>query len=99
MRQSRRWPPHSWVLATPFLSGPNPARSHRLLSNHPQYPLPDGNKRTAYLCMLIQLEGAGLTFEHPDGDQDKTADVIEALAASTLSEEDFVEWVKARTTT
>ncbi|HET8863899.1 MAG TPA: hypothetical protein VFM94_11700 [Solirubrobacterales bacterium] len=46
--------------------------------------------------MRLQLEGAGLTFEHPVGDQDKTADVIEALAASTLSEEDFVEWVKAQ---
>jgi hypothetical protein len=47
--------------------------------------------------MRLQLESASLTFEHPDGNQDKTADVIEALAASTLSEEDFVEWVKAQT--
>lgn len=47
--------------------------------------------------MLIQLERAGLTFTHPEGDQDETADVIEALAARQLSEEAFVEWVKART--
>lgn len=47
--------------------------------------------------MRMQLEGAGLTFEHPNGDQDNTADVIEALAASTLSEEDFVEWVRGQT--
>jgi len=66
----------------------------RIIRNH---PLPDGNKRTGYLCMRLQLEDAGLAFAHPDDDQDKTADVIEALAASTLPEEDFVEWVKART--
>ncbi len=47
--------------------------------------------------MRMQLENAGLTFEHPNGDQDKTADVIKALAASTLCEENFVEWVKAQT--
>ena len=66
----------------------------RIIRNH---PLLDGNKRTAYLCMLIQLERAGLSFKHPEGDQDQTADVVEALAASRLSEEAFVEWVKGRT--
>lgn len=66
----------------------------RIIRNH---PLPDGNKRAGYLCMLIQLDRAGMTFTHPEGGQDETADVIEALAASTLSEETFVDWVKART--
>ena len=47
--------------------------------------------------MLVQLERAGLTFTHPEGGQDETADVIEALAASELSEEAFVEWVQERT--
>ena len=47
--------------------------------------------------MLIQLERTGLTFKHPEGGQDETADVVEALAARQLSEEAFVEWVKART--
>lgn len=94
------------ALAAPFMGFgdtlfyPDPAQRaaivcSRIIRNH---PLPDGNKRTGYLCMRLQLEGAGLNFEHPDGDQDKTADVIEALAASTLSEEDFVEWVKTQTT-
>ena len=66
----------------------------RIIRNH---PLPDGNKRTGYLCMLVQLQRAGLTFTHPEGGQDETADVIEALAASELSEEAFVEWVRGRT--
>ena len=93
------------ALAAPFMGFgdtlfyPDPAQRaaivcSRIIRNH---PLPDGNKRTGYLCMRMQLEGAGLTFNHPDGDQDKTADMIEALAARTLSEDDFVEWVKAQT--
>lgn len=93
------------ALAAPFMGFgdtlfyPDPAQRaaivcSRIIRNH---PLPDGNKRTGYLCMRLQLEGADLTLEHPDGDQDKTADVIEALAARTLSEEDFAEWVKEKT--
>ena len=93
------------ALAAPFMGFgdtlfyPDPAQRaaivcSRIIRNH---PLPDGNKRTGYLCMRLQLEDAGLEFEHPDGDQDKTADVIEALAAGTLSEEEFVDWVKAQT--
>jgi len=93
------------ALAAPFMGFgdtlfyPEPAQRaaivcSRIIRNH---PLPDGNKRTGYLCMLIQLDALNLEFEHPDGDQDKTADVIEALAAGTLTEENFVDWVKART--
>jgi len=93
------------ALAAPFMGFgdtlfyPDPAQRaaivcSRIIRNH---PFPDGNKRTGYLCMRLQLEAAGLTFEHPNGDQDKTANVIEALAASALSEEDFVAWVKTQT--
>jgi death-on-curing protein len=93
------------ALASPFMGFgetlfyPDPAQRaaivcSRIIRNH---PLPDGNKRTGYLCMRMQLEGAGLAFDHPDGDQDKTADVIEALAARELAEEEFVEWVRDRT--
>lgn len=82
---------------TPFY--PDPAQRaaivcSRIIRNH---PLPDGNKRTGYLCMLIQLDRAGLVFEHPSGGQDETADVVEALAAGDLSEEKFLDWVAAQT--
>lgn len=81
------------ALAAPFAGlgdtrfYPDPAQRvaivcSRIIRNH---PLPDGNKRTGYLCMLIQLDRAGLDFKHPDGGQDETADVVEALAASQLS--------------
>lgn len=65
----------------------------RLVRNH---PLPDGNKRTAFLCMLGALELAGLALD--TSDEDAVADVIEALAAGDLSEGDFVAWVQERTT-
>ena len=95
------------ALAAPFMGFgdtlfyPDPAQRaaivcSRIIRNH---PLPDGNKRAGYLCMLVQLEQAGLTFTHPEGGEDETADVIEALAASELSEEAFVEWVKERAVT
>ena len=93
------------ALAAPFMGFgntlfyPDPAQRaaivcSRIIRNH---PLPDGNKRAGYLCMLIQLERAGLIFKHSEGDQDETADAIEALAASQISEEAFVKWVRART--
>jgi death-on-curing protein len=64
------------ALAAPFMGFgdtlfyPDPAQRaaivcSRIIRNH---PLPDGNKRTGYLCMRLQLEGAGLTFEHSDDD-------------------------------
>jgi death-on-curing protein len=106
LRKAARLGQAESALAAPFagfgsdLFYPDPAQRaaivcSRIIRNH---PLPDGNKRTGYLCMLIQCERAGLAFKHPDDDQDKTADVIEALAASQISEEAFVEWIKARTT-
>lgn len=92
------------ALAAPFMGFgetlfyPDPAQRaaivcSRIIRNH---PLPDGNKRSGYLCMLIQLERVGLNFTQPEGGQNETADVIEALAARELAEEAFVEWVKTR---
>lgn len=87
--------PHAGVGDIAFY--PDPAQRaailcSRLVRNH---PLPDGNKRAAYLCMLDSLELDGLRLEVSD--QDTVADTIEALAAADLSEEGFVAWVQART--
>lgn len=65
----------------------------RIIRNH---PLPDGNKRVAYLCMLETLDRAGLTWTHPPGGQDETADVIEAVADRSMPERDFIGWVSDR---
>jgi death on curing protein len=62
----------------------------RIVRNH---PLPDGNKRTGLLCMLLQLDRYGLTWKRP-GDL-QTAEMIERLAGGTLPEAEWVAWVQA----
>jgi death-on-curing protein len=60
----------------------------RVIRNH---PLPDGNKRTAFLLMLLQLDRYGLRLKPLD--QDYIAGVIEDLTAGRITEATFVEWV------
>jgi len=62
----------------------------RLLRNH---PLPDGNKRAAYLCMieLIRVNGAEWA---PTASVQERISVIERLAARDMTEQDFVTWVE-----
>jgi death-on-curing protein len=66
----------------------------RIVRNH---PLPDGNKRLGYECMREMLERSGLHWPRPSEDVDEIASTIEGLAARTISERDFVSWVRQRT--
>ena len=69
---------------------------HRLIANH---PLPDGNKRTALLCMIEFVETNGRIWRRPaadDPDGDETVDTLVALAAGELPSEDFIDWVRKR---
>jgi death-on-curing protein len=66
----------------------------RIIRNH---PLPDGNKRLGYECMREMLERSGIPWPRPSKDVDEIASTIEGLAARTISEQDFVRWVKRRT--
>jgi death on curing protein len=75
---------------------PDPAQKaailcSRIIRNH---PLPDGNKRVAFLSLLVSLDRQGLKLTETD--QDHIADTIEQLAAREMSEEQFVAWVGAR---
>lgn len=71
---------------------------HRLIANH---PLPDGNKRTALLCMI---EFAAInswqwqppTSDGPEGDE--TVATLIALAAGDLPSDEFLAWVRGRIT-
>lgn len=63
----------------------------RLVRNH---PLVDGNKRCAWLAMTEFIERNGRSF--PTGLFPDAAETIENLAAGTLSEDEFVEWVAER---
>jgi death on curing protein len=93
------------ALAAPYANAygidfyPDPAERaaiccSRILRNH---PFPDGNKRVAYECMREMLERDGLPWSRPSEDAEEIADVIEAVAAREMSEEDFVLWVQGRT--
>ena len=67
----------------------------RLIQDH---PLPDGNKRTAFLCMVEFIERNGGQFELAVEDTpDSVANVLVDLAAHRISEQDFVDWVSRRT--
>lgn len=61
----------------------------RLARNH---PLPDGNKRVAYICLREFLARNGFEFRRPSVDE--TVRAIEALAAGELSEPDFATWLR-----
>jgi death-on-curing protein len=66
----------------------------RIARNH---PLPDGNKRTAYDVMVEFIERNGAVFEHPADGLMATAEMIERLAAQTVTEDEFRAWVRERT--
>lgn len=62
----------------------------RIVRNH---PLPDGNKRTGYLVLKYQLVSEGFIWSIPD--EDDAVRTIRALAASTISETYFTQWVRS----
>jgi death-on-curing protein len=62
----------------------------RIVRNH---PLPDGNKRVAYECMIEMLHRTGIEWTPADVEDPL---VIDGLAARTISESEFVSWLQAR---
>jgi death-on-curing protein len=65
----------------------------RIVSYH---PLPDGNKRTGYDVMREFIERNDATFTHPAEGLAATAEMIESIAASIVSERAFIDWVRER---
>ena len=65
----------------------------RLTKNH---PLPDGNKRAAWLAMVEFLERNGYRLEQPEPSD--AVDAMLRLASSELAEGDCVEWLRPRLT-
>jgi death-on-curing protein len=64
----------------------------RLVRNH---PLPDGNKRTAYVTMIMFIRINEGEWHPPE--EDERVDTLEQLAAGSLLEEDFIVWVGLHT--
>jgi len=71
----------------------------RLVKNH---PLPDGNKRVGFVCMIEFCLRNGLPWSPPPGDEDgqASAQVILDLAAGPGDDEAITalaEWIRDRT--
>lgn len=64
-----------------------------LAQNH---PLPDGNKRAAFLLMARFLDANGLTWASEDVEVD--AGTVERIAAGQADHAQIVRWIHSRTT-
>lgn len=62
----------------------------RLARNH---PLPDGNKRVAYIAMLEFLARNLVEWAPPSVEE--TVATIERVAAGSISEREFADWLRA----
>jgi len=70
----------------------------RLARNH---PLPDGNKRAAYLSAVEFAERNGYEWGLPPGDEqggEQTVKVIESVACGEMTEEQLADWIADRLT-
>ena len=65
-----------------------------LVKNH---PLPDANKRAAFLLTARFLDANGLEWEAQDVETD--ASLIERVAAGQATHEEVVAWIRDRTRT
>ena len=65
----------------------------RLARNH---PLPDGNKRAAFLTMAQYLKQNGFAWAPADVALD--AGIVERIASGETSTDEVVAWIESRTT-
>lgn len=63
----------------------------RLARNH---PLPDGNKRVAYLALLEFLARNGVVWAPLSVEE--TVATVEGVAAGTISESELADWLRGR---
>jgi death-on-curing protein len=63
----------------------------RLLKNH---PLPDGNKRAAWVSLQEFIERNGYAWDAPSVDEAEAA--VLAVASSAMDEEQFAQWLRPR---
>jgi death-on-curing protein len=64
-----------------------------LVKNH---PLPDGNKRCAFLATVEFVERNGRSWTGALGDPDETDRVLRGIAAGELDETAFRAWIEER---
>ena len=74
----------------PDLAALAAALASAIAKNH---PFVDGNKRTAHVCYRLFLALNGVRLE---ADKTEKYAYTYGLAAGTVSEEEFAEWIRAR---
>lgn len=79
------------VEAYPDFSAKAAILCSHLVWNH---PLPDGNKRTAYLCLREFIARNGYVWQ--SAGVEETVRVIERLAAGDVSELELKAWIEER---
>jgi len=80
------------VVAYPTLVEQAAVLLQHLAKNH---PLPDANKRAAFLLTARFLDANGSTWGPPDADVD--ASMVEQIAAGQVEHDDVLVWVRRRT--
>ena len=67
-----------------------------LIRNH---PMPDGNKRTAFVRLLEFVERNGRNWRiHPAQEEDDTVALFEGVAAGVVSRQELREWLESHLT-
>lgn len=66
----------------------------RLIKNH---PLPDGNKRAAFVSLLEFVHRNGRSWTRSSEDPAETDAMIRGVAAGSVSETELERWIVART--
>jgi len=88
------WPRHRPVSAvkTPIRIEKAAVLVEHLARNH---PLPDGNKRAAFLSVGLFLEANGRPFAEEDADTD--VPMVEKIAAGEATPNEIIGWLEKRT--
>jgi prophage maintenance system killer protein len=83
------------ALAAPYAGGGDAVERAAVLASGivRDHPLPEGNTRVAYLCMLDFMERAGISWRPPD--QDGRAAVMTRLAGAEIGEAELADWLRA----
>ena len=64
------------------------------MANH---PLPDGNKRASWACLVIFLDLNDVVWEPDPPDVDEAESAIQSVAAHEVDEAWFANWLCKRT--
>lgn len=67
----------------------------RVAWNH---PLPDGNKRAAWACLVLFIDLNNGSWNDAQPDTDETVNTMFAVAARDVDETAFADWLRERVT-